>query len=381
MGLSLVAYEPLVEAQGLYARDFIDDITENHENGMFSISAVGGFDQSTFLIKGTRDYLDDWYNDGMFRRIAWYNPESIQIWEGYVHRMRYAFGDTQKTKTADGYYNKVYLRYAPLDTTVSPPVAGAPVDLIIDDIDKQIKYGSKAALISGGERVNSTAYDWGRTVLKERAVIPEGESVNTLSAEQPLIEIEARGYFHALKWLPYISTKTGSLQANQVIQEILQYFNGINPGWISQDFGWMDYNFRTERRGSDNLLSCWDTIANIIREGGSGGERWVGGLYQNRRMVYKPAEDTEGLYGQEYQYYRAIADPFRAIYDVALGSEVKPWDVVPDRILHTVDTSLGQKDTMYIEQMTFREPYGVQLVGNDDERLEVFLAQRGLPAI
>lgn len=380
-GLSIIAYEPIVESQGLYARDFIDDITKNHENGMFSISAVGGFDQSTFVIKGTREYLDDWYNDGLFRRIAWYNPEAVQIWEGYVHRMRYAFGDTQKTKTVDGYYNRVYLRYAPLDTSVSPPVAGAPVNIVVNNVDEQLKYGVKAASISGGERADQTAYDWSATVLKERSEIPEGESVNTMAADQAMIEIEARGYYQAMKWLPYINSKTGTLQAQQVIQEIIQYFDSINPGWISQDFGWMDYNFRRATRGHDALLSCWDVIANIIREGGSGGERWVGGLYQNRKMIYKPAEDIAGLYAQEYQYYRAIADPFKAIYDVALGSEVKPWDVLPDRILHTVDTSLGQKDLMYIEQMTFREPYGVQLVGNDDERLEVFFAQRGLPAL
>jgi hypothetical protein len=379
--LSLYAYEPIAEAQGLYSRDFIDELTSNHENGNFSISAVGGFEQSTFVLRGTRDYLDDWYNDGILRRIVWYNPEAVQIWEGYVSRMRYVFGDTQKTKTVDGYYNRVYLRYAPLDTSVSPPVAGVPVNIIVDNIDQQLKYGVKSAIISGGERADQTAYDWSRNVLKERSEIPEGDSINTLSSENPGIEIEAKGYYHTLKWLPYIKDATGRIQSHQVIQEVLEYFNGINPGWISQNFGWMDYNFAKATRGYDNLISCWDVIANIIREGGLGGERWIGGLYQNRKMTYKPAEDLAGLYGQDFQYRRALEDPNKFIYDAATGAEVKPWDIVPDRVLHTTDMSLGQRDLMYIESTVFREPYGVQLIGNDDQRLEVFLAQRGLPAI
>lgn len=42
------------------------------------------------------------------------------------------------------------------------------------------------------------------------------------------------------------------------------------------------------------------------------------------------------------------------------------------------------KDTenlMYIEQVTFREPYSLQLVGGDDQRLAIFLKQRGLPGL
>lgn len=44
------------------------------------------------------------------------------------------------------------------------------------------------------------------------------------------------------------------------------------------------------------------------------------------------------------------------------------------------ETIVG-RNLMYVEQVTYREPYGLQLVGGDDERLEVFLAQRGLPSL
>lgn len=381
MSLTLVAYEPLTN-QGLYSADFSDDLTANHEGWSHTIMAVGGYDQASFTLKGTRDYLNDWYDDGLFRRVVLYNPEGLVCWEGFVERMRLTAGTLQKTKALEGLFNRIYLRYSPLDFSVFPPLALPPETLILNDPASQLYYGVKAAVISGGERADTTAYDWGRTVLGEKAWPAVGESVNTLSGDAMSLELECKGYVHTLKWLPYLNSIAGSIQAHQVVQEVLRYFNGLNPGWISQDFGLMDYNFRAAQRGYDDMRSCWDVIAAIIGEGGRGGERWVGGVYQDREFVYKPAEDAGGLYSQEVQLWRALGDPGQFIYDVAIGAEVKPWDMLPDRVLHTVDINAGgDRNLMYVEQVTFTEPYGLQLVGGDDERLSVYLAQRGLPSL
>lgn len=378
MGLSLKAYEPLQTTGTLYGQ-FVEDLTHNHEGGNFVINAVGGFDSSSFTIKDTQGNLDDWYEDGLMRRITWENPEGIQVWEGYVHSIEYQTGKQRKSKSIENYLNRVYMDYAPLDTSVSPPLELSPVILLVNDLAGQAKYGIKSRVISGGGRADDTAYDWARTVLKNQSKVPVGRTVSTQSGGSASISIEAKGYYHTLKWLPYIKVATGKIQAHQVIQEILSYFHAINP-WLSLDFGWMDYNFRRARRGYDELLSCWDVIENIIREGGSGGERWVGGFYQNRQFVYKPAEDILGMYSQSFELYQALGDPGQFIYDSALGSEVKPWDMTPDQVLHTVDSNVGgERDLMYIEQTTFSEPYGLDLVGEDDQRLKVFLAQRGLP--
>lgn len=379
-GLTLLAYEPLSE-QGLYAREFVDDLTANHANYTHTINAVGGYESATFTIRGTRDYLKDWYDDGLMRRIVLINPEGIIVWEGFVSRLGKVTATYNRTKTIDNMYNRVYMRYAPLDTSVFPPIAGPPITHIYDDVASQLQYGVKAAMVSGGERVDSTVYEWARTILANQKDPKEGEIVNTGSNETLLMEVECRGYYHVLKWIPYISYATGNLQAHRVIQEVLEYYNLINQGWLSLNYDWFFYNFRTAKRGNDDLTSCWDFIANIIKEGGKGGERWVGGLYQDRQMIYKPAEDISGLYAEEFELYRALSDSEQKIYDSATGTEVKPWDMVPDKILHTTDLDVGEKDLMYIEQVTFIEPYTVNLVGDDDQRLSVYLAQRGLPSV
>lgn len=379
---ALIASESLVNSQGLYAAEFADDITNNHEGWTHTINAVGGFEAANFSLKGDKDYLKDWFDEGILRRVVYFNPEAIPIWEGFVSRMRFTSGTIQETKTIDNLYNRVYMVYNPLDTSTSPPTELPSKTLIFNDVPSQLKYGVKAIVISGGGRTDAVAFDWGQTVLKNRKEIANGESDNITAQDAYSLEVECLGYYHTLKWIPYIKNVTGSLQSQQVIQEVLDYFNTINGSWLSQNFGLMDYNFATSPRGYDDLPSCWDVIENVIKSGGRGGERWVGGIYQNRQFIYKPAEEVDGLYSDEFQLYRSLEDTGQFIYDSATGTEVKPWDMTPDKILHTVDINAGgSRHLKYIEQVTYTEPYGLTLVGEDDERLSVFLARRGLPTI
>lgn len=384
-GLTLVAYESLIESNVLYGRNFIDDLTANHDGYTHTINAVGGFDSASFRLGGTRDYLDDWFNDGLMRRVVLYNPEAIAVWEGFASSLSLNSGTQKKTKSVDNLINRIYMRYSPLDTSVSPPLELPARTDIYNDVDSQALYGIKAHVISGGGRTAASAFNWATTVLRERKDVKIGEDVNTSSGDAYSLQVDCLGYHHALKWIPYISAIAGSIQSHQVIQEILAYFNTINGGWISQNFGLMDYNFATSRRGYNDLTSCWDIIFGsngIIQNGGLSGERWVGGLYQNRQMVYKAAETIDGLYADEFELYRSLEDSGQFIFDAAAGTEVKPWDMLPDRVLHTADVNVGgNRDLMYIEQVRYTEPYTVELVGGDDQRLEVFLSRKGLPGI
>lgn len=333
-GLSLIAYESLQDTGRLYGREFVDDLTAKHERYNHTISAVGGFEQASFILKGNRDYLDAWFDEGLMRRIVLYNPEAVPVWEGYVHGMKYSVGSLQKTISVQGMVNRVYMRFAPLDASTN--VAGVPITLAYDDPESQSTWGVKGTVIRGGELTHEEAFAWARTILSVDSEPQLGESINTTQSTMPNIEIAVKGYYTVLDWVPYLLTATGTLPAQQVIGDVLNYFDGVNPGWISTDTGWMDWNFRGERRGAEEYKSCWQTITNIIKKGGAGGERWVGGVYQDRRFIYKAAEDYRSIYGDYLFYSRRLDDPAQRIHSMA-GVEVKPWDVLPDRILITVD--------------------------------------------
>lgn len=335
--LTLMAFESLVDHSTLYGSKFSEDLTGNHEGYQHVISAVGGFDTAGFTLLGTRDYLDEWFESGLFRQVIMYNPEGLSVWEGFISALRYGIGSLQKTKSIENMFNRVYLRYTPTVVTSSKTVEGKPTTLIVNDLNSQALYGVKAATIGGGARQSTLAYDWARTVLKASKDPQIGEAVNPGGGDAPKLEVDCLGFVHTLKWLPYITTRTGTVQSHQVVQEVLSYFNAINGGFIDQNFGMMDYNFQLSNRGADDFISCWDMLANTIRQGGKGGERWVGGVYWDRQFIYKSAEDFEGMYAEYLELYRALDDPAQAIYDSQSGAEVRPWDMLPDRILRTVD--------------------------------------------
>jgi hypothetical protein len=333
---TLIAYEPLQHSGLLYAREFVDDLTAKHQNYTHTIGAVGGFEQASFVLKGDRAYLDAWFDDGLMRRVVFYNPEGAPVWEGFVEQMKYSVGTIQKTKGMKGMYNRVYMRFSPLNTATGPPIAGIPITLPYDDADSQSKWGIKSTVVNGGELTHAEAYAWAQVILRTASEPQLGETVNTQESGSPNIVVTLKGYFEVLNWVPYLSVSLGELPAHQVVTEVLQYFNVFNSGWVSTASDWMDWNHRPERRVADEYHTCWKVITNIIKRGGYSGERWVGGFYQDRTFIYKPAEDFKTLYGEYLFYARRLNDPAQRIYDEN-GVEVRPWDVVPDRILMTVD--------------------------------------------
>lgn len=336
--LTLLAYEPLSE-QGLYARDFFDDITENHDSYTHIIKALGGFDKANFNIKGTRDYLEEWFADGLMRRVVMLNPEGLTAWEGYVSRIILNVGTLQRTKSVENMFNRVYMIFSPIDVSTAPVgLSEETTNLVFNHLPSQADFGIKATVIKGGEITHGDAFDWSRTILDSRGDIQIGENITTSSKNTLNIKIEAKGYWHTLEWLPYINdAAVGEIQAHQVISEILEFFNEINPGWISTNFNLMDYNFRLERRGADEFKTCLSLIKDIINRGGSGGERWVGGIYDDRQFIYKAAEDFNMMYGDDSFLIRELKDKAQRIFDQSLDAEVKPWDLRPDQILRTTD--------------------------------------------
>jgi hypothetical protein len=332
---SLFAYESLQE-QGIYARQFVEDLTDRHEGYTHTISAVGGFTEASFSLKGPRSYLEDWFENGLMRRVIFYNTESVPVWEGFVFALTYSFGTIQKSKSMETVCNRVYFRFTPLNVSTVPPTPGLVTTLVYNDVTSQAKYGVKAQVVNGGEVTHEEAYTWAQAVLREGGQPKMGESINTGSTGAPQVTVTCKGYWEVLAWLPYLNSMAGQIQSSQAVQEVLNAFNAVNFGWLSASADWLNYNYRRERRSADEYKTCQEVIRGIIERGGLSGERWVGGVYQDRRFVYKPAEDFKAIYSEFLYYTRRLDDPSHKIHD-ATGAEVKPWDAEPDRILVTLD--------------------------------------------
>lgn len=371
---------------------FFEDITKKSENYTHAISAIGGFDTCSFILKGTQDYLDDWFKNGLMRDVRKENPQGNTIWNGYITRMSYNLGRTTKTKTLDDLFNRVYIRYSPIlgwvtQTTeggesFETPITGAPGVLYVDNDDSIDDWGYKTAVINGGERTTSRALDWADTIINEVAkrkgeIEPQINDNPFISTDQS-ITVECKGYWHMLDWVPYSFTSSGYIAKSELIKLAIQIFNSLNPGYFDTNFSSVESNPELIQRNSTEYASCLSIIKTILQDGGPGGYRWVGGIYNNQEMVYKRANtrNLENLYGfNRYVTYAKSTD--QKIYDEYTSVEVKPWDLRPDNILITRDKV---NTIQYIEQAIFTEPYQYQLMGGDDGRLTTLLNQKGLPS-
>lgn len=370
---------------------FFEDITEKSEGYTQSISTVGGFDTCGFTLKGTQDYLDDWFRSGLMRDVRKENPQGNTIWRGYISRMSYINGRTIKTKNLDDLYNRIYIRYSPILGWVSQtteggeefqtPITGEPQVAYTDNDNSIEDWGFKTVVINGGERTTDRVLDWADTIINETAK-RKGEiepqiTDNPFNQGDAVIQIECKGYWHMLSWVPYIYTKSGQIAKSEAVKLAVLVFNSLNNGFFDTTFSRVGLNEELIQKNRNDYPTCLDVLKNIIQEGGPGGYRWVGGVYDNQELVYKRANtrNLESLYGfNRYITYAKSTD--QKIYDEYTGTEVKPWDLRPDNILITRDKT---NTLQYIEIATFTEPYQYQLIGGDDGRLTTLLNQKGLP--
>lgn len=335
-GTTLKAYKPITR-ESLYDNNFLEDLTHNHEAYTHTISAEIGFDTATFTLKGDEDYLSDWLNNGLMRRITLQNPEGIVVWEGFVENMSLPYGSDQEKININDMVNRVYLRYKPITITGVTPTPDLATTLVVDDLDSQAIWGIKSTIIKGGEMTDESAFAWARTILTTQSIPKVTEEINTSASAVPALQINCKGYLHTLQWLPFISEISGDTWVHQIIKDVAIAFNTINAGWVSTDFSWMDFNFRKDRRASTELKSCLAIIKEVVLRGGLGGERWILMMMQDRRLIFKPAEDFKKLYGVTNLITRSRRDKKNRFYEEGLDTPIAPWDMLPDRILRTTD--------------------------------------------
>lgn len=370
---------------------FFEDVTKKSEGYNHSILADGGFDTCSFTLKGTEDYLNDWFRNGLMRDVRKENPQGNTIWRGFINRMSYNNGRTVKTKILDQLTNRVYIRYSPIlgwatqttegGETYQTPITGQPQVVYADDSDSIDDWGYKTSVINGGERTTERVVDWANTIINEVAkrkgdIEPQTQD-NPFTQGDAQIQIECKGYWYMLDWIPYIILSSGYIAKSEVIKLAIQVFNSLNSGFFDEVFPFVDSNPEIIQRNRIDYPTCLEQIKSVVQDGGAGGYRWIAGVLDNQEIYYHRAHSRylENLYGfPRYVTYADSTD--QKIYNEYTGVEIKPWDLRPDNILVTRDKV---NTYAYIEQATFTEPYQYQLVGGDDSKLTTLLSRKGLP--
>ena len=333
---SLFAYNG-IDADGnfIYDREFLTNLTGKYEKWKHKIAALGGYKSASFTLTEEQIDLDDWWNDGLMRKLIYRNPEGVPIFEGFVSKLAYSFGTDNMTRQIQDHHNRIYMRFTEV-TPKGKAVDGDPRVIIVNDTSFQRRFGIKSKVVNGGEITADEAYAWARAELTNGARVKTGMGINVSGTSTPNIKVTVDGFYKTLEWIPYYSTSDDEVPAHDFIKAVLAQFSTVNPGFINTDYSWMDYNFLRVRARSEDYNTCWKLINDVVNYGGLGGERWVLGLSSDRRVIYKPAETITNIYNTEGHYTRTLRDPKKRIYQEGLGV-VQPWDMLPDRIIVTID--------------------------------------------
>lgn len=355
---SIVARAPITQQ----ADDSFSDRLQT-EGERFTITAGVGFDQAGVTIRGSEEYLLKWFRSGLARDVVWRGDNGRRAWEGYVAGLTLTIGSSQRRRTLAGMANRLLYSYAELDTSTNPPQAKGKLLLTLDDADSQAIYPIKMAAVSGGQRTSAAAATAAASELEQAARIAEDGSDAIGGGEAPSLQIDMRGYAWMLEWALYRQVvSSGTIGRSDLIKAIV----AADPnGVLSADLSGVATNSELRERYQEDPKPSWGLIQEIAEEGGSSGRRWVAGVYERRRLIYKEAEtvDSRGypLSDEFGVITRSLHDGGERFFE-RNGREVEPWELRPDRLVLTHGLS---KRPEYIQQVVYDAPYGLQLRATD----------------
>lgn len=343
-------------------------------------TAWGGCWSLTAEADGSQAYVEGWLEEGLGRHIELYAPTTDWIWEGYVSLVtaNIAGATWQVGPLLDTMANKIRVSYSTVDYNNIPPAVGQRRSTgWAEDATSQARYGIieyeksvAGATLTNAEQIRDVA-------LAEMRYPRPKETDNIGGGGSPSVTIQARGYSDWLQAYHYTSTTPGATTASTKLQAVL----GADPnGLFSADYTLVGTNTSSVGAYDNNGRSAMSVVQGLTAIGDTNDDRWLFGLYQDRRAVYEaiPSSPT---------YQRQLADPQQSVRIYGDGPLVYPWSIQPGRWLFYTDLFVGRSTPddiraderyLFIEQASFSIPWALTLDGSVVGRLDQILSRLGL---
>jgi hypothetical protein len=332
------------------------------EGESYTISANVGFDKASFTMRGDVEYLRAWFRAGLVRDITWTAPDSRMAWQGYVSQMTLTIGASRRVRSLSNLANRIYYVYAALDTSTTPPTAGAQTTSTSNDTTSQGIYGIKTETVSAGEKTAAAATTDAAMILSQMSQVWEDGSDSFRGGGEPSLKVDMLGYAWMMDWFNYANAGGGTIDRDALIKLIV----ADDPNSIlSTDYTNVDSNTDEVEQYRDGGRASWSLIQEVGRAGASS-TRWVAGAYERRKLHYKQAEglDSNGdeLAANKHSIIsRSLYDAGERFFDRA-GRELQVWQIRPDRLIRTTGLS---RDPQYVEQVSFSAPVGLEIRSTD----------------
>lgn len=370
-----ISYYDRLTKSGLW----LDDVDISLESWQHSISAFGGFDSASFSISDSKEAMEDWLQNGLFRPIQVHDNNLELIWEGFVNNITLnQAGLSISNGPVTSIANRVYAIYSGVDVSVYPPEIGVRKKTpTFDNTLSQDEWGIWFEILSLAGVTDSNADQLIEMYLTEHNQ-PDSNGNFSFSGGDISLSMECLGWSKTLNYPVNITDSSGLVDISTRIQEIIL----AQPNdWISDNFTEISDNTSTVPYYENDDQLALEQIRGLVAMGDADYNRHLFGVYENRQATYAPHSD-------QIDYVIELSDP-RQLVKNAAGAVIDPWQVRPGKWVFFSDfmPNLGPPSDFYrdprmlqIEQVQFdtRTPFAIQLVGGHTSKYEQRSARLGL---
>jgi hypothetical protein len=351
---------------------YSQNISRHMQSWQHEIAATGGYISANITMTGTIEFLNEWYVNGLGRHIVIKDHTLTTVWEGYVNRLIYNYGEQSFIfGPLSQVANRVKLIYTPFtDITVSPPTTGAQTETTYaEDLPSQALWGIREAIITEGNLIVPATIGGGgadqatqtRDAKLEYLKSPErSQEIQYGGSVSPSIVLECLGYSGMLDMYTHTSAAAGFLTYTNKVKAII----ASDPNSLfNSDQSLIETNALLTK-ALDRDRTATEILNEIAGWGGASNEHWMWGVTSDRKFYYM---DAPALY--DYIYSHGI------LYDYN-HSRLHPWQVQAGRWIFYADkagagSSIGTTRDVdpqsalygFIEHVAFTSPYQVQISG------------------
>lgn len=344
-----------------------------------SVSAFGGYDSATITLGMTQTEAEDWLESGLMRHVKVYASALDVIWEGFVNEIRLNLGPLAMTYgPLLNMANRVLTTFTPLEEGNEYFVYGSQAFTDYENnTTSQDQFGIMPVVLNGGSQTLANAEIIRDTHLANNVWPQLTQSWTSQGRQAATVTLICKGYYHLLNY-PYVGI-IGTQDASVKLAAVLAYTP--NSSWLTYDDANVEANTLQIPIEEPQLRTGLSTIKDIVVRGDASYNRWLFYILNDRKAYYHQAPTTIE--------YRAYVQQGGVILQSPNQSAIDPWRLRPGRWLAFYDFLVGRNITavnrdprmMFVEKVTYRAPFGLQLAGGNTDEINQLLAQSGMGGI
>lgn len=371
----------LVTAPPWSSNQFAGDYTQDVTSYDHTHAALGGFWSANLTLRLPLHDLEDWIQYGVGRQVQVKGRGTKLAWEGIVNRVSINVGGYNMTV---GPYmdiaNKVKLTYSMFLQLGGGNATGIRVvtDYTSDTLS-QSRYGILTKVFSVGGIDSSAVSDLQAMLLDRYSQPPRSEDLS-LPGDTGLryidLKLECIGYAHLFQKYTYSNSTSGTQNLSAKLAAIIAAEpNGLFDSSIASN------TIQVATSQTDDA-EAWGLIKSLLALGDASLNRYTFGVYEDRRVTYKPVANN-------VVYVRPLREGASVIQD-AQGGLLQPWEVRPGSYVLVTDLLPGkpvasdlndEQRAIYADTVQYRMPDSLVINGAHAFRIEQRMAQMGLSGV